>query len=357
MALSIDESIRRLKSEILAQDWRLPQRRAEPLAEAFACLKQRFNTRKNVHAILTMADSVLHHLKSRAADPPPQFIDFLKEAMAHVVTTYEDGKFDPEREEALFKRMYAQFALLKQLVQDEKTSPAAEKPATPEDIALPAQAAVSAAVATAAGQPVQDNPAAPPATPPPQTKSRLPQPAAAKDVKISAPEPGTSFRAITIGETALAVAEECIALIAVLRPKKRAAYIKTSHIPLKDFTPFFGGLAKQFYGPLAAIKSRKLKKLELPLMIPRGVGLPTIPDENARFLLVISSGQWHGVLLCSAVPDEIRLLASFKKSNNGDIAGLGLMDDETPLPVLNPETLLEREGFLAAVERNFLSSP
>lgn len=343
MTLSIDESLQKLKAEILAQDWRLPPKRIEPLEQAFACLKQRFKSRKHVYAILTMGESVLLHLKKQEGDPPPQCLDFLKEAMAHVVSIYEDGKFNPEDEEALFKRVYSQFTLLKQLVQKEKQcsglgETSLEPPPQPAPLAEPANA---------------------PATPRRQAATASPASPAERPIKtpqIYAPPPGTSYRCITIGELTLGIEEEILAFISTLSVKKRQAYTKTSHIPLKDFTPFFGSLARQFHGPLAAIKSGKLKKLELPLMVPQGVGLPTIPDEDAQFLLVISCGQWHGVIFASNVSEELRLLRSFTRGRNGDIAGCGVMDDESLLPLLNPTTLVEREGFLATVDRNFLAS-
>lgn len=334
VTLSIDESLQKLKAEILAQDWRLPPKRIEPLEQAFACLKQRFKNRKHVHAILTMADSVLLYVKKQEGDAPPQCIDFLKEAMAHVVSIHEDGKFNPEQEEALFKRVYSQFTLLKQLVQKERKGEGIVEapPATP-----PQASPAPAATGTASGQ-------ASPADRP------------AKAPQIYAPPPGTPFRVITIGELTLGIEEEALAFLSTLSLKKRKAYTKTSHIPLKDFSPFFGSLARQFHGPLAAIRSSKLKKLELPLMTPQGVGLPAIPDDEAQFLLVVSCGQWHGVVFVRGLTEELRLLRSFTRGRNGDIAGVGLMDDESLLPILNPLPMVEREGFLAAVDRNFLAS-
>ncbi|MEW6594431.1 MAG: hypothetical protein AB1413_06110 [Thermodesulfobacteriota bacterium] len=333
MTLSIDESLQKLKAEILAQDWRLPPRRIEPLEQAFVCLKQRFKSRKHVLAILTMAESVLLYVKRQDGDPPPRCIDFLKEAMAHVVAIHEEGKFDPQQEEALFKRVYSQFDLLKKVVQAGKRGMADEE----EPFAVPAAA-----------------PSPPPDAPPPTPASPAERPARAP--QIYAPPPGTAFRALTIGELTVGIDEESLAYITTITARKRAAYIKTSHIPLKDFTPLFGSLARQFHGPLATIKSGTLKKLELPLMTPQGLGLPPIPDDTAHYLLVISCGQWHGVVLANHVAEELRLLRSFTKGKNGDIAGAGTMDDESLLPLLNPLTLVQREGFLAAVDRNFLAS-
>ena len=121
VTLSLEESIQKLKAEILSPVWDLPQKKIEPLEAAFSCLKTRFNTRKNALAILTMADSVLQYAKKQQKEPlPSEFIDFLKEAMAHIVNIYEEGKFDPEHEEQLFKRVYTSFTVLKKKVQAKK---------------------------------------------------------------------------------------------------------------------------------------------------------------------------------------------------------------------------------------------
>ena len=118
--LSIDESIQKLKTEIISQDWRLPQRRIEPLEAAFACLKQHFRNKKNALAILTMADNVLKYIKKHGNASEPSFIDFLKEAMAHVVTIFEDHELDPEQERQLFQRVYEQFSRLRQKIHTQK---------------------------------------------------------------------------------------------------------------------------------------------------------------------------------------------------------------------------------------------
>jgi len=122
--LSLDEAIKKLKAEILSPVWDLPQKKIEPLEAAFSCLKNRFKTRKNALAILTMADSVLQYAKKQQEPLAVEFIDFLKEAMAHIVNIYEEGKFDPEHEEQLFKRVYSRFTILKKRVQAKKKAQA-----------------------------------------------------------------------------------------------------------------------------------------------------------------------------------------------------------------------------------------
>ena len=131
MAISIDDSIRLFKSEIIAQDHRLPQRRSEPLLEACSCLKQRFKSRKNILAILGMAEGVILYMRKRQSTADPACLDFLKEALAHVVNIYEEGKFVPEQEDELGKRMYKRFTDLKNRQQERQTSLASTGPADP----------------------------------------------------------------------------------------------------------------------------------------------------------------------------------------------------------------------------------
>ncbi|MFZ5759534.1 MAG: hypothetical protein ACOY32_07890 [Thermodesulfobacteriota bacterium] len=130
--LSIDESIKRLKMEIIAQDWGLSEKRIELLEAAFACLKQRFKSRKAAHSILIMAGSVLEYVKRRGENTPSESIDFLKEAMAHIVNLYESDEFDPDKDEKLFKGLYFRFNVLKEKIKAEKEKTGSEQPAAVE---------------------------------------------------------------------------------------------------------------------------------------------------------------------------------------------------------------------------------
>ena len=85
MTLSIEQSILKLKEEIISQEWHLPQRRIPKLEEAFACLSEKYASNKSMSAILTMADSTLSYIKKNEQNAPPDCIDFLKEAMAMAV--------------------------------------------------------------------------------------------------------------------------------------------------------------------------------------------------------------------------------------------------------------------------------
>ena len=109
----------------------------------------------------------------------------------------------------------------------------------------------------------------------------------------------------------------------------------------------FRSLAKQFKGELGQLKEGQLKKLVLPVMVPRGVGLLTMPDENGNLLLVISNGPRHGVIICSEIGQETETISSFTKAKNGEIAGMARISDNEELPVLNFAAILEREGFLS----------
>lgn len=335
--LSLDESIQKLKTEILSQDWSLSQKKIAPLQAAFTCLENRFNTRKNALAILTMADSVLLYAQKRQGRIPPEFIDFLKEAMAHVVNMYEDGKLDPDRDAEVFKRVYGKFAKLKEKVAAEKgeaprpAEVSADLESWPEQVSL-GDPAPDLALATAA----------------PSAPVRLQGKAAAK-VAAEKPlsiQPGAMLRSIAIGKLALAIAEEHIALIKPLSPKRRKKYIKSSQIPLKALGGWFRRLSRQMKGPLAQIKNGKLKKLLLPIMIPLGMGLSDLPDEEATMLVVVSSGHWHGVILCRSLGQEAAPLLSLTRAKNGDIVGSARLGENQELPLLNLSQLLEREGFL-----------
>lgn len=124
MILSIDDSIQRLKAEIIAQDWGLSTKRIDLLEAAFACLRERFKNRKAAHAILIMAGSVLDYVKRKGENTPSNSIDFLKEAMAHIVNLYEADTFDPESEEKLFNGLYYRFNGLKKKIKEERKRPA-----------------------------------------------------------------------------------------------------------------------------------------------------------------------------------------------------------------------------------------
>lgn len=335
MILSIDESIQKLKIEILSQDWTLSPKKIEPLEAAFTCLKNRFKTRKNAHSILIMADSVLQFAKKRDSTPvPPEFIDFLKEAMAHIVNMYEDPKFDPQSDTEIFTRLYAKFNKLKEKIRQEAGNISA--PAAPERETAPTRHShISSDSQTR--QP-------PPGPPPPRQSAAATR--RGMETKALSPRTGSLVYPVAIGDALIGILDDDIAIIKPLKAKKRKNYIKNSQIPLKDQKRLFRSLSRQMKGSLGQMKDSRLKKLILPLMIPRGLGLPSIPDEEASSLIVLSHGQWHGVLIVRQIGEKPLHLRSFSKGKNGDIAGVALMDDEQTIPILNASQIVEREGFL-----------
>jgi hypothetical protein len=160
---------------------------------------------------------------------------------------------------------------------------------------------------------------------------------------------GTLVRKLIIYRKSLAIKEEYIALIRPVTPKKRKKYYKDSNVPLKDFSSLFKGIAGQFTGKLSSIKDSKLKKLSLPVMNPSGIGMPEMPDESATKLVVVTSGQWNGVLFCTDVAEEPVALANFEKAKNGDILGPATLKNGEELSLLNLESIIKREGFLSMV--------
>lgn len=336
--LSIDESIQKLKAEILSPDWSLPQKKIEPLEAAFTCLKNRFKTRKNVLAILTMADSVLQYAKKNEQPLAPDFVDFLKETMAHIVNIYEESKFDPDREEQLFKRVYSRFTVLKGKVKTQKAGSPAAAPAS---------------------KPTPEKPAAPQAGDRPQASSpQQPRPPVAREEaamqngepNTTLPVPGILVQKLSIGDMLIGIPVEQISLARPLNDKKKKGYIKNSLIPVKDFGSLFKSLSGQFLGELSGLKDSRLKKLVLPLIMPRGLGLPILPDEGADTLLVLSSGSWHGALIGRGAKEESQPLKTLQKGKNGDLLGTAILETNEKVPLLNVQALLEREGFLSVPE-------
>lgn len=157
----------------------------------------------------------------------------------------------------------------------------------------------------------------------------------------------TAVRAINISGKTLAIEENHISIIREITQKKRSQYLKSSHVPLKDFGKFMQNLSTEFSGKLSEIKDSKLRKLILPVMVPVGMALSTIPDENSSAIVIISNGKWHGALCCSTVADGPINMTKFKKAKNGDVAGIGFLESGEEVPLLNAVSLLAREGFLA----------
>ena len=416
--LSIDESIKRLKVEIIAQDWGLSEKRIDLLEAAFACLKQRFKNRKAAHAILIMAGSVLDYVKRKGESTPSESIDFLKEAMAHIVNLYEADEFDPEKDEKLFKGLYFRFNSLKEKIKAGSVPvAAAELPGGPaiigagggravpeddfeEDALIPENIdqlrkkvlnfrenefdldrsevdrlvhdlQASLERAEYVGETIRQLLAELMRV---REKSRADEsreeergPAREQTGPVNAPErervapagegeensvkncPATELRGVSLAGSQVFLQENAISMIRQVAKEKQQGYLKNSYVPLKDFGTFFKRLSRQFTGSLANIPDKKLKKLTLPIMVPTGLMLEDIPDENGLHMVFVANGQWNGVIACSEVAKDTVTMVKFKSAKNGDFVGFGYADDGRELPLLNVVSILRREGFLTMV--------
>ncbi len=387
--IPVEEAIKRLKAEVIAQDWRLSPKRAVSLEEAFQGLRQHFKAHKAIQAMLTMAGSVLEHIRKRNGNPP-ETIDFLKEAMAHIVNLYEDLDDEPGREKTVFDTLFKRFQDLKQRIKnpdqpenkasvplpalepDElpqaKSSPAAsphrqgpdnesaqvELLITELQKALEKAGEAGSAIRIMLAEALNTEPA--PETAPPRSLKTEARAAAAENSKLTRaktmipspaqPCPATDLRELIINGTHLALPAECVALSQRLKPLIIRRCLSQSQLPLKYLSGFMQKLAPRLNSRLSELKERKLKKLSLPLIIPRGLELAARPDKEASTFVIISHENWHGVLACSEVSPNNCLMTRFARQRNGDIAGIGYIDDERQVLVLDALQILKREGFL-----------
>lgn len=404
VTVSLDDAVLRLKAEILAQDWRLSARRAARLEAAFSSLRGHFHDRKAIRAMLIMADNVLGYIKTHGATPPAT-IDFLKEAMAHVVSLHEDLVVDPKRDEETFQILYLRFNQLRERIRSkggaasalstptladsvdtkppEAPAPAAQPPSTEPEAAaetgavpsLPALIDVFRANLAAAGETghglrrlfdlwlqdpavvallgQEDAPAAPlpeaepePELPPePEREEEIapPQPPAPEQISACPPTPVRVFR---LGGRPFAISCAGISLIRALSPESAARYLQSATVPLSDFNRFFHKLSSQFSGSLGLTQDRILRQLSLPLVIPQGEDLPETPAADSNTLLVISHGNWHGALLCEDLHAHEQLMIKFARRQNGDLSGTAHLENGQGLALIDPPSLLRREGIL-----------
>ncbi len=391
MSLSIEDSVKKLKAEIIAQDWRLSSKRAAGIEEAFQCLRLRFKNRKATHAILIMAGSVLDYVKKRGGNPP-ETIDFLKESMAHVVNLYEDLSFDPEKEEQLFAVVFKRFQRLKDKIKDgggSSVSKGREESANIDHFAVDVAAVtpppiekltdfekiialindlkksldrageagamlgelLAAVLETRGGPVVVGHEVEVRSEVPPSLKvlvddKELGQEVVKKKVEGKKACPPCELFEVVCNGNRLAIPCDIVALSRSLPSTKMQKCLRDSLVPLKYFAGFMQRLSRQFSGALAAIKNNKLKKLVLPIMTPQGFEFDEMLDTQDVTFLVISEGDWHGVLACSEVGGEIIVMTEFEKRKNGDISGIAWLKDGGQIMLLDSSAILRREGFL-----------
>lgn len=405
MPLSIDESIQRLKAEIIAQDWSLSIKRIELLADSFTCLSNRFKNRKAAKAILTMAVSVLAFIKRKGDDSPAVSIDFLKECMAHIVSLYESDDFDPEKEEEVFKGVYHRFNLLKKQINNQsdpdslpvETEQPGQDTAISNDLIedpllldgidqlkervialhkdpddnvnyseveqLVRDLQMSLSRAESVGDTIKHlvNELMTMKEAVEKQVSSVKSNLAQEDLTLNLQKtttkpsvkscPPTPVRHLVLQDSSIYIQEKTIAMVREIPASRCQAYLQQSCVPLSDFKRPFRSLSRIFQGPLASLSNRSLKKIIIPLVIPRGKDLPETPDLNGNKLVILSNDHWHGAIICSAVGDKPVIMNKFKKDKNGDMVGSGFSETGQLLPVVNIIPVLKREGFLTMVEK------
>jgi hypothetical protein len=378
VTLSVEDSILRFKAEIIAQDWRLSPKRANQLEAAFTCLREHFTERKATHAMLVMATNVLSYVKNHGASPP-ETIDFLKEAMAHIVNLHEDLADDPIRDEEVFQALFARFSALKEKIQHKSTgmpsrtpgrqlAPSPSFPAAalnqadtanllPELVGLPqlieefrGKLVQAGETGTALNQLLDDWLLSPAVTELLQNDSeKAPVPA------DSPPPPGeegitscppTEVRILSISGLAVAIPSSVIALVRPVTFAKSSSYLQNATVPLKDLSRFLQRLSRQFKGNLSLIKDRTLMGLSLPIMVPQGHEFAEPPPTEFSTLVIISNGNWHGALACDLIQKSDQVMVKFSNQPNGDLVGTAVLEDGARIPLLDPLSMLGREGLL-----------
>jgi hypothetical protein len=144
----------------------------------------------------------------------------------------------------------------------------------------------------------------------------------------------------------IAIQSNTIALVRPLKPPKAMAYLQNGSVPLQDFSRFLFKLSGLFNGSLALVKERILRELSLPIIMPQGHEFPDPPPLTCKTLVIISNGNWHGALACDDIQSVDRVMNQFIKQQNGDLAGTAYLDDGSQLPLLDPLSMLRREGIL-----------
>lgn len=375
MTLPVEEAIVRLKAEVIAQDWRLSPKRVEQLEAAFSSLRDCFQGRKPLHAMLVMATNVLEYIKTHG-NSPPDTIDFLKEAMAHLVNLYEELADDPAHEERTFQALFARFTILKEKIQQRSTgtqtamgarpvvsAPLPESIPKTQDQQPPAEAITvdrllkafkrdlgkvgpmgsalnelldawlrtPAVTAVLQGEPDMGTAAEP--------RARLPE-------EQYTPCPPTPVRIITIRGLAVALQSNVIALIRPVTRARSQSYLQDATVPLKDFSRFMQRLSRQFNSSLSLVKERTLMGLSLPIMTAEGLEFHERVPSEFTTLVIISNGNWHGALACEEIQTEEQTMVKFAKQANGDLVGTAWLEDGDRIPLLDPLSMLQREGIL-----------
>ncbi|MBU0729439.1 MAG: hypothetical protein KKE17_02055 [Proteobacteria bacterium] len=386
MALPITETIKIIKTEILAQDWGISPKRAERLLSAFSSIKDRFRNRKALHDIFSICVKTLSYISSTKKFHPGA-IDFLKEAMAHGISLYEDPVFDPDKDEQTLREIYKKYAILKDTIREksldpeqESTSPEAEQKNNPAPAPAPRRVENPEAELTEEEKEEME-----------QALNDLKQSLddtihseftrkeleafveqleeeaeleeenlkdgdKATSVHASNVQPGksgeevikdcpaTKLLKVKIHTLEIGILEHDIAAHKAVDKETCTKYITEGKVPLKDFAHFMRSLSKQFKGSLSEIKDAPLKEIMLPVMVPKGYSLPEKPDNAADGVIIVWNGENNGAILCSELPEKPMAMTKFKKESMADFAVVSFVENDQQIPLLNVVSLLKREG-------------
>jgi hypothetical protein len=375
VTLPVEDAIVRLKAEVIAQDWRLSPKRVEQLEAAFASLREHFHGRKPTHAMLVMVTNVLEYIKTHG-NSPPDTIDFLKEAMAHLVNHYEELVDDPAQEDQTFQALFRRFTSLKEKIQQKSVAPSPSMPtgqpppppliqtgSDPQDDGSPLVVinldrllsefknglCKAGPVGEALNALLEEWLLSPAVTALLQGVAGM---GAALERKFSVPDeqytpcPPTPVRIITINGLSVAIQSSVIALIRPVTRAKAQIYAQEATVPLKDFSRFMRRLSRQFSSSLSLVKERTLMELCLPIMTAEGQEFHEVAPAAFTTLVVISNGNWHGALACDAILAAEQCMIKFAKQPNGDLVGTAWLEDGGRIPLLDPVSMLRREGIL-----------
>jgi len=114
--ISQGQALQRIKAEIVAFDWSMNQRRIDLLSDAFSVIKGALPKSRGYCYVLGMAGGALAYLERHGDAALPEALDFLKQALAHLVTMLEEENLSKTRESEIFHLMLDRFEVLKKKI-------------------------------------------------------------------------------------------------------------------------------------------------------------------------------------------------------------------------------------------------
>jgi hypothetical protein len=87
-------------------------------------------------------------------------------------------------------------------------------------------------------------------------------------------------------------------------------------------------------------------ELALPIMTAEGQEFHEVAPASFTTLMIVSNGNWHGALACDEIQAAEQSMIKFAKQPNGDLVGTAWLEDGGRIPLLDPLSMLRREGIL-----------